>query len=139
MTKKSKLIDCFLCDDVRQEITGKTTFVGVYGTDVVVPMVPFIMPGLYIVSKWDISGGLFNDVTFRIEMPDKKQLGHIKAMAPQNVKGPQLLMHLALIPFQIQVAGVYKVYIKIDDEPEKTIVEFEIKLAAPIQPINSHN
>ena len=23
MTKKSKLIDCFLCDDVRQEISGK--------------------------------------------------------------------------------------------------------------------
>jgi hypothetical protein len=139
MTKKSKLIDCFVCDDVRQEISGKTTFIGVYGTDVIVPMVPFMVPGIYIVSKWDISTGSFNDVTFRLETPDKNQLGPIKTTAPKDVKGTKLMMHLGLIPFQIQVAGVYKVYIKIDEEPEKTITEFEIKLAAPMPPINSQN
>jgi hypothetical protein len=130
MNKGAKLIDCFLCDDVRQEISGKSTFVGVYGADVIIPVVPYILPQLYIVSKWNVSSGLFKEIAFRLVSPSGNQIGPVRANAPATVKGTRLTMNLALIPFQIQTLGRYQFYIKIDDQPEKMIDEFEVKLAA---------
>ena len=112
---------------------------GVYGTDVIVPIIPIVLPAIFIVSKWDISSGSFSNATFRIEAPDKKLMGPVTAAAPKDFKGSRLMISLAMIPFQIQVAGVYKVYIKIDDEPEKAIVEFAIKLASAKQTPSSSN
>jgi len=129
MTRKPKLIDWIICDDVRQEASGKTTIVGIYGADVIVPMTPMVLPQLCIITKWDVSSGTFKDIVFRLEMPAGNQMGPVKAKAPQSVKGSRLSMHLALIPFQIQTVGTYKLHIKIDDEPERNIGEFEVKLA----------
>jgi len=131
MTKKPKLIDWILCDDVRQEASGKTTIVGIYGSDVIVPMIPMVLPQLCIITKWDMSSGVFKEVGFRLEMPNGTQLGPVKAKAPLSVKGKRLSMHLAFIPIQIQVVGTYKLHIKIDDDPEKEIGKFEVKLASP--------
>lgn len=129
MSKKSKLIDWILCDDVRQEASGKTTIIGIYGVDVIVHRTPLVLPQLCIITKWDISNGIFKEIVFRLEQPDGSQLGPIAAKAPHNIAGEKLMMHLAFIPFQIQIVGTYKIFLKIDDEPEKKIGEFEIKLA----------
>lgn len=129
MTKKPKLIDWIICDDVRQEITGKTTIIGIYGADIIVPQTPMVLPQLCIITKWDIKSGIFKEIVFRLELPDGSQLGPITAKAPHNIKGERLMMHLAFIPFQIQIAGTYKIFLKIDGEPEKKLGEFEVKLA----------
>jgi len=129
MTKKPKLIDWILCDDVRQEASGKTTIIGIYGADVIVPMTPMVLPQLCIITKWDTSSAIFKEIEFRLEMPDGNQMGPVKAKAPHNVKGERLSMHLAFIPFQIQVIGTYRLHIKIDDDTEKTIGKFEVKLS----------
>lgn len=130
MTKKPKLIDWILCDDVRQEASGKTTIVGIYGTDVIVPMTPMVLPQLCIITKWDISSGVFKEIVFRLELPDGNQLGPIAAKAPHHIKGERLSMHLSLIPFQIQLLGTYKIFLKIDTELDRKIGEFEVKLAS---------
>jgi hypothetical protein len=129
MTRKPRLIDWILCDDIRLEASGKTTIIGIYGEDVIVPMTPMVLPQLCIITKWDTSVGVFEEIGFRLEMPDGKQMGPVKAKAPHNVKGNRLSMHLAFIPFQIQLIGTYKLHIKIDDDAEKKIGEFEVKLA----------
>lgn len=129
MIKKPKLIDWIICDDVRQEASGKTTIIGIYGADVIVPMTPMILPQLCIITKWDISTGIFKEIIFRLEQPDGSQLGPITVKAPHKIKGNRLTMHLAFIPFQIQIVGTYNIFMKIDDESEKKIGEFEVKLA----------
>ena len=72
---------------------------------------------------------MYKEIIFRLEFPDGSQFGPFPAKAPHNVKGERLMMHLAFIPFQIQVLGTCKVFLKIDDEPEKKIGEFEVKPA----------
>lgn len=129
MSKKVRLIDWIICDDVRLEVSGKTSIIGMYGSDVVVPLIPMVMPQLCLITKWDISAGTFKEIVFRLEQPDANQLGTITAKAPHNIKGDRLMMHLSFIPFQIQAVGTYKIFLKIDDEPEKKIGEFEVKLA----------
>lgn len=129
MIKKPRLIDWIICDDVRLEASGKTSIIGIYGADVVVPLTPMVLPQLCIITKWDISAGTFKEIVFRLEQPDGNQLGPITAKAPHNIKGERLTMHLSFIPFQIQTVGTYRIFLKIDDEPEKKIGEFEIKLA----------
>ncbi len=130
MSKKPKLIDWIICDDVRLEVSGKTSIIGMYGSDIVVPLTPMIMPQLCLITKWDISAGTFNEIVFRLEQPDGNPLGPITAKAPHNIKGERLIMHLSFIPFQIKTLGTYRIFLKIDDDLEKKIGEFEIKLAA---------
>jgi hypothetical protein len=139
MASKVKFIDMFLCDDVRQEISGKTTLVGVYGSDVIVPAIPIMLPQMFIITKWDITDGIFREVTFRIGYPNGNQIGPLKAVAPDTVIGSRLTMNLALIPFQIQTAGVHKVYMAIDEEPEEMVGEFEIKVMPPNQAVVGNN
>jgi len=129
MTRKPRLIDWMLCDDVRVEASGKTSIIGIYGSDVIVPITPIILPQLCVITKWDISSGVFREIIFRLELPDGKLLGPVTAKAPRQIKGQRLTMHFNLIPFQIQILGTYKVFLKIDDEPDRKVGEFEIKLA----------
>jgi hypothetical protein len=74
VTKKPKLIDWIICDDVRQEITGKTTIIGIYGSDIIIPQTPMVLPQLCLLTKWDIKSGIFEEIAFRLEIPDGNQL-----------------------------------------------------------------
>lgn len=130
MIKKPKLIDWIICDDVRTEVGEKLTMVGVYSKDIIVPMIPLLLPQLYLVTKWDISGGHFEEISFRLESPDGGQLGPVPAKVPKDIKGGIFTMNLAMIPFQIQKVGTFRIFLKIDDESEKKIGEFEVKLAS---------
>lgn len=42
------------CDDIREEISGKTTIVGVYGTDIIFPDFPVLQPKLSVFLRGTI-------------------------------------------------------------------------------------
>jgi hypothetical protein len=129
MAENPRLIDLIICDDVRQEVSGKISIMGIYADEIVVPLVPTLLPQIWFVMKWDVSEGGFNDVVLRIELPDGKPLGAFPAKAPQNINNKQFLMYLALFPFQIQIAGDYKIFLKVDEGQEVEMGKFVVKLA----------
>jgi len=130
MKYKPKIIDWLLCDDVRMELHGKTTFVGVYGDDIIVSSIPFKIPQLCIVTKWDLKNKTFEDISLRIERPDNKDIRPpIKVKPPKIKDKKRYSLILSLFPFEIPLAGIYKLFVKVDDDIEKKIGEFEVKLS----------
>ena len=53
--KRPKLIDWMICDDVRMEVNRKLMFIGVYQDKILVGHLPFSLPQLAIITKWDTS------------------------------------------------------------------------------------
>lgn len=129
MAEGPRLIDWMMCDDVRQELSGKISIMGIYDGEISVYSVPLMLPQLWFVLKWDISEGGFNDMIMRIELPDGKTLGSFNAKSQPTLTHKQVLLYLALFPFQVSAAGDYKLFVKIDDGQEFEMGKFVVKLA----------
>lgn len=127
-----KLIHWLICDDIRKEINGKTTYVGVYGQDITVPFVPLPVPQINISLLWDLKNGSFEEIIIKIEKPDGKYIGPFKAKGPKNIANIAKTwqsLNISMFPFVIPAIGIYKLFIKVDDEMEKNIGQFEVKLS----------
>ncbi|MFZ5807186.1 MAG: DUF6941 family protein [Verrucomicrobiota bacterium] len=61
------------CEDVRMEVNGSNTIVGVINV-IAVPMVPFRVIKLCVYTRWVSGDGEFNQKV-RILTPDEKELG----------------------------------------------------------------
>jgi hypothetical protein len=128
MSENPKLIDWMICDDVRQEASGKISVMGIFADDIVVYSVPMVIPQLWFVTKWDISEGGFTEISLRIELPDGKPMGPFHAQAPQNLNNKRFMLYLALFPFQIQSTGDYKLYLTVDGRQEVEMGKFAVVL-----------
>lgn len=125
-----RLIDWVICDDVRHEINGKTTLVGIYGSDMIVNVIPAILPQLVFHLKWDVSEGCFKKLTFRFVLPDQTEMGPVIISAPNVApESPRVVMQIVLMPIQIKSAGMCSLFVKIDEKPEQKIGGFEVKLS----------
>lgn len=59
------------CDDVRQELSGKSTMVGVYGNEMYVAEFPAVLPTFSIVtSVWTVQSRPFQKLIFRVLLDD---------------------------------------------------------------------
>lgn len=60
------------CDDLRQEVSGKQTYVGVYEGAMYLPELPFVLPQLFVVAKvWTTVDRPFKKLVFRIILNDE--------------------------------------------------------------------
>ncbi len=127
--RKPKLEYVIICDDIRQEISNKISFIGIYGKDIFVSKIPFTFPKLcFAIHYKDIKA----EDSFSIELidPSGKRLGKtINGSVPGEHKG-NINFHLFAIfsPLIIKQEGSYKLAITInDDVGMKREVEFFIK------------
>ncbi len=115
------------CDDLREEVGGKTTYVGVYGDAMYVkPELPFQLPKLHLaIHIFNEPGKIFKTLKIQIAIPgddaekpgiefdvDENQL--IKEKTPDVADEPtQMRTHIALklgmIPFPIKDYGRLRV------------------------------
>ena len=58
--------NCIFCDDIRYEINGKRTFVGVYGTHMYAPEIPFTIPKFCVSVEYREEVDCGDDVTLKI-------------------------------------------------------------------------
>ncbi len=130
MTKISEIAFWLACDDVRQEINGKVTFVGVYGEDVLVPAVPLRVPQLCVVVFLKLENIAFDKLGFKIEDPNGKNIAALN-LVPQKIDFKQNSARaiIYLSPWEWKEAGKYKLYAQINDASEQAFGEIEVKLA----------
>ena len=57
-----------LCDDIRQEMGGKTSLMGLYDHHIVVPQVPFVLPKVCFYTRFSRMDGTFK-FSFSIVSP----------------------------------------------------------------------
>ncbi len=121
------IIDFFICDDVRQEIGGKRTVVGIYGDSLTIPSVPFNLPQLCFVFKMDLAKSNITKMIVTIEMPANQIIGPFDVGMPKKVK-LQNILNLAVYPVNIKGTGMCQVFVSFDDQKKIKLGQLEIKL-----------
>jgi hypothetical protein len=100
-----------LCDDIRQEVGGKTSLMGIYDHHIVVPQVPHILPKLCFYTRFTRMEGQFK-FSFSIVSPDGVRKDIIRdsdMQIPEGIKDVPL--NVIASPFEVQGEGVYEVII----------------------------
>lgn len=128
MLKKLPKHECTLfLDDIREEVSGKFSLIGLYGADMVFGIAPPItLPKFCIVNR--IFGGEGSAVfRFSFKDPEGVELITVSNQFKVEMKPDSMgNLNLILSPFRINKAGKYKFTIFID-EVEFYSTLFEIK------------
>ncbi len=111
MNKTPQPISAIYCDDIRQEIGGKHSYMGVYGSDLVLPSFPAAIPKLCIAMQWMT---LEKHVTQEVDL--KVLLGHDRVLLNTTIAiDPDQLtqqIFIVLEPFKVQASTTLSVEVK---------------------------
>jgi hypothetical protein len=126
--RKPKLEYSIICDDIRQEVGNKLSFMGIYGSDINIPMVPFTFPQLCAaISYKDVKKG--DSFEIKLKDPTGKLVGQpIKGSIPPEAKGNIKFMIFAkFAPLKVEKEGSLKIIIIFNKE-ESTKKEISIPI-----------
>jgi hypothetical protein len=100
-----------LCDDIRQEMGGKTSLMGLYDHHIVVPQVPFVLPKVCFYTRFSRMDGTFK-FSFSIVSPGGERKDIIR---DSNVEIPdgakEGTFNVIASPFEVGAEGVYEVIV----------------------------
>lgn len=128
--RKPKFEYAIICDDIRQEISNKFSFIGIYGPHILVTKIPYVFPKLcFAISYKDVEAG--HSFSIKLIDPSSKRLGdtitlNIPKEAKKSIKSN---MFAIFSPLNIKQEGSHKLVIICNDNDKwKQEVEFIIKL-----------
>ena len=125
--RKPKFKHAIICDDIRQEVGNKISFIGIYGNNISVTKFPYLFPKLCFVNFFkDINKG--DSFSIKLTDPSMTQLGDTIVMtAPQNIKSNADFSIFAIYsPIEVKEAGLYKLVISINDDKKTHDIKFAI-------------
>ena len=100
-----------LCDDIRQEMGGKTSLMGIYDHHIVVPQVPYVLPKVCFYTRFSRMDGQFK-FNFSIVSPAGERRDIIRDSDVQIPEGAKEgTFNVIATPFEVQGEGVYEVII----------------------------
>ena len=98
-----------LCDDIRQEMGGKTSLMGLYDHHIVVPQVPFSLPKVCLYTRFSRMDGDFN-FSFAIVSPGGERKDVIRDSDVQIPDGAKEgTFNVIASPFDVNSDGIYEV------------------------------
>ncbi len=100
-----------LCDDIRQEMGGKTSLMGLYDHHIVVPEIPFVLPKVCFFSKFSRMDGQFK-FSFSVVSPNGERKDIIRDSDVQIPEGAKEgTFNVIASPFEVGAEGVFEVII----------------------------
>ena len=100
-----------LCDDIRQEMGGKTSLMGMYDHHIVVPQVPFVLPKVCFYTRFSRMDGTFK-FSFSIIAPGGERKDIIRDSDVEIPDGAKEgTFNVIASPFEVTGEGVYEVII----------------------------
>jgi hypothetical protein len=98
-----------LCDDIRQEMGGKASLMGLYDHHIVVPEVPFVLPKVCFYSRFSRMDGQFK-FSFSIVSPTGERKDIIRDSDVQIPDGAKEgTFNVIASPFEVGAEGVFEV------------------------------
>ena len=135
MSKKKKIrIDsALLMEDLRQEITGMQSFIGVFSSKVNTPSIPLRLPKVVFRVSFQGEEDFPADCMLSVVNPSGKQIFNTQEPIRADVKkGFQNIVAVGWSPAVFTEAGVYQVRFSVDGRAMKALT-FEIQEAGASQ------
>lgn len=127
--KIAKNIMTILCDDVRQEVGGKISLIGIYSKDIVLNKVPAILPVINLVVMFESIREPFSKIFVNLVMPKEDPIKVSHPAPPGMEKGKDVNLVLGLAPFKLNNTGPAKFEIRFNENKKASIVhKFFIKV-----------
>lgn len=127
--KKPKFEYAIICDDIREEVRKKLSFIGIYGPNIFVSKMPFVFPKFcFAISYKDVKGGDFFSID--LKNPSGEKLGTtITGNVPKEIKDTIRFYLFAIFsPLNVKQEGEYELVITCNDNKKwKNKVNFVIK------------
>lgn len=120
-----------VCDEVREEKSNKTLIVGLYGSKIIVPGVPGIMPKLCFRLCFDATRSYPEKFELLIRTPDGKVEGPFPVKAPRLFDEDEGYINISLVPFPIGAEGPYEVLARNEGQEAKVCSFRVVKGAIP--------
>jgi len=126
--KIAKSIKTILCDDVRQEVGGKMSLMGIYSKDIIVNKVPVILPFINLVVLLEDIKEPFNKIFVSVSIPNSDPINISYPAPPELAKGKNINFVVGISPFRITDFGPGKFEIRFSESEKASIVHnFSIK------------
>jgi len=124
-----------LCDDIRQEMGGKTSLMGLYDHHIVVPQVPFSLPKVCFYTRFSRMDGDFK-FSFAIVSPGGERKDVIRDSDVQIPDGAKEgTFNVIAAPFEVTQDGIYEVVLGLTKGADRFeyIYKFAISDARKLQ------
>jgi len=124
-----------LCDDIRQEMGGKTSLMGLYDHHIVAPQVPYIFPKVCFYTRFSRMDGQFK-FNFSIVAPGGERKDIIRDSDVQIPEGAKEgTFNVIASPFEVTAEGVYEVIIGLSKGADRFeyVYKFAISNAQRLQ------
>ena len=124
-----------LCDDIRQEMGGKTSLMGLYDHHIVVPEVPFVLPKVCFYTRFSRMDGQFK-FSFSVVAPGGERKDIIRDSDVQIPEGAKEgTFNVIASPFEVGAEGVYEVIIGLSKGADRFeyVYKFAISNAKRLQ------
>jgi hypothetical protein len=117
--KQPKFEYAIICDDIRQEIGNKLTFVGVYQDQIIVPAFPYTFPKLcFFIQYADIKEG--DQFSLELNDPFNKTIGKaIDIIVPAGQKSAKMRIFGIFSPIRVEKEGQYNLGITVNGNQTK--------------------
>lgn len=145
MSDKVRHLEAIYCDDIREEVGNKLSYMGVYTGELTVPNVPVLLPKLCIaVTLITATGDPFESLEVRIVKAKGEEETEILSTgpiplpteAPVQLDGStRLLLRLTfmLAPFQIDEETILRVKAKTEREELRGAAGLRIRVVPPTE------
>ena len=113
--KIAKKINTILCDDVRQEVGGKMSLMGIYSKDIIVNKVPAILPFINLVVMFEDIKEPFANLFVSVITPKSEPIQVSYPAPPGLEKGKDANIIIGLSPFRLNAIGPAKFEIRFSE------------------------
>lgn len=137
MNAIAKNVFTIVCDDIREEIGGKTSLMGVY-SDIILRSLPVVLPKLSFAFILRGIKRKFSNIDFIVTLPNGNPI-KVNTINFQQIEttikiGGDCNLYMAMAPFHVKSAGKVKLELSFDEAVKPQIVHtFEIKVVPAIK------
>jgi hypothetical protein len=118
-----------IADDIRQEMGGKTSLMGLYDNHIVVPQVPYTLPKVCFYTRFSRMNGDYK-FSFGITAPSGEQKTIIdgsEVSIPEGAK--EGTFNVVASPFEVNEEGIYEVVLTLAKGEESTTYGYKFAIS----------
>lgn len=119
MATTYKFVSLIMCDDCRREDNGKDILIGTYSGTMISPIIPFLLPTFALRFEIIPKQREYKKTIALMKTPNGEEIFRIEGNLVINRPEFAATFFYKVSPLTIVMAGEYKIYLGLDEEPEE--------------------